>query len=632
MIKANFNAYDSYVTDSLYQWDKDQTLRVSGVNISVAPEIHFTNNEMDRAIVRQGVLKDGIISVDIPNSLLQSIQDIKAYIGVWEGSTFKTIETVVIPVVMRDRPEDYVLENKDEEYYSFSKLENAIANMVTLAGFNAQVAKTEADILAKENALKAQISNIITHNNDTDGNTELVDIRTGADGKVYGSAGEAVRRQINGINEELDYVVTDEKSVNLLNPDFIVKGHFIKVIKGTSTIDTVEYIEDSRYDCAIIPVEEFTDYTITGTGYATYVIRKDNGLVGPTSFSSGTTNFKLSEFPTYAVSHILVSWRNDVYPNGFMFVKGNTLPSEYVPFYEYKKLQNVVVPHNLVSNKVKLYNVGKNGDFTTLTSALKVLKDDDSEKVIYVESGTYDLYEEMGGDTFIKSIPNGETNYRDYDTVVPPNTSIIGVGSVTLLFNLPDTTPEFVTSLLSPISVNNGNFRLENVNIICTNCRYGIHDQSTQDGNVTHIYKNVRIVKDSEKKATGKIASFGCGFNDGSKFEFDSCIFESNYRPFSFHNSTGGNGSIIVKNCVFNMMKSGSSSYKTIKFGNVGGKQAHINVMLSNCYFNNGISIQGESSNDVPNSYDVTVLNCSGDKNIVVSTTTANIYPPKIFE
>lgn len=203
MIKANFNAYNSYVTDSLYQWDKDQTLRVSGVNIAVAPEIHFTNIEMDRAIVRQGELKDGIISVKIPNSLLQSIQDIKVYIGVWEGSTFTTIETVVIPVIMRDKPEDYVLEVNDEEYYSFSRLENEIANMVTLAGFNAQVAKTEAEIKTKEEALKAQIANIIAHNNDTEGNTELLDIRTGADGTVYPSAGDAVRGQVSDLKGDL---------------------------------------------------------------------------------------------------------------------------------------------------------------------------------------------------------------------------------------------------------------------------------------------------------------------------------------------------------------------------------------------------------------------------------------------
>ena len=51
--------------------------------------------------------------------------------------------------------------------------------------------KARADI----RALGARVDNIIAHNNDTEGNTELVDIRTGVDGTVYESAGNAVREQ-----------------------------------------------------------------------------------------------------------------------------------------------------------------------------------------------------------------------------------------------------------------------------------------------------------------------------------------------------------------------------------------------------------------------------------------------------
>jgi hypothetical protein len=65
---------------------------------------------------------------------------------------------------------DYAIEDADEEIYSFIRLENMIAN-------------------------------IIAHNNDTDGNTELVDLRADYEGTIHPSAGAAIRYQIAKIAE-----------------------------------------------------------------------------------------------------------------------------------------------------------------------------------------------------------------------------------------------------------------------------------------------------------------------------------------------------------------------------------------------------------------------------------------------
>lgn len=129
MITANFNAYSKYVTDSLNQWDINQVLRVNGLNLTTAPEVHFSNSTMDKAIVRQSKLENHVVVVNIPNSLLQMPYAIMAHIGIYEGDTFKVIEQVKIPVKPRIRPSDYVFEDTDGEVYSYKKLENMIANI-----------------------------------------------------------------------------------------------------------------------------------------------------------------------------------------------------------------------------------------------------------------------------------------------------------------------------------------------------------------------------------------------------------------------------------------------------------------------------------------------------------------------
>jgi hypothetical protein len=128
MLNVNFNSYNNYIVDTVTQWDVNRKLTVAGLNLATAPEIHFWSKGMTRAIVKQATLtSSGVVECNIPNSLLQSPLKIYASIGVYEDDTFKTVETIEIPVVERVKPEDYTLEDGDEELYSFKALENAIS-------------------------------------------------------------------------------------------------------------------------------------------------------------------------------------------------------------------------------------------------------------------------------------------------------------------------------------------------------------------------------------------------------------------------------------------------------------------------------------------------------------------------
>ena len=119
---------NTYTVEPLYQWDKDQTLEIRGLSLAKVPEIHFAHEGMSRAIVRQSTMDAaGVVTVDVPNSLLQKPYTVHVYVCAYTGGTFETLYKIDVPVKARECPADYTLEN-DPEVYSFNALENDVAN------------------------------------------------------------------------------------------------------------------------------------------------------------------------------------------------------------------------------------------------------------------------------------------------------------------------------------------------------------------------------------------------------------------------------------------------------------------------------------------------------------------------
>lgn len=143
---------NSYKVEPLYQWDLNQELQIAGLSLATVPEIHFTNVAMSRAIVRQARMDAaGIITVDIPNSMLQKPYTIQVYVCTYAGSTFETQYKLELPVKARTQPGDYTLED-DQEVYSFNALENQVKNV--LAAYAAVDAKHQ-DAISTLNAATA---------------------------------------------------------------------------------------------------------------------------------------------------------------------------------------------------------------------------------------------------------------------------------------------------------------------------------------------------------------------------------------------------------------------------------------------------------------------------------------------
>lgn len=110
MISAEVNADGKYAEAcGLVQWDYGQALRISGY-IQEAEgniEVHFANGKEKALIVMADVRDDETIEAKIPDELLKTGRDLKAYVYFATSKSGKTVRIINMPVKRRPKPDDY---------------------------------------------------------------------------------------------------------------------------------------------------------------------------------------------------------------------------------------------------------------------------------------------------------------------------------------------------------------------------------------------------------------------------------------------------------------------------------------------------------------------------------------------
>ena len=95
-----------------WQWDHGQVLRIQGLTLPAAVEIHFSLSDAGgEAVTRVGVTKDNVTDVIIPDSLLENDgttenYNIYAYIYLTEPGSGETEYKITISVKSRPKPEN----------------------------------------------------------------------------------------------------------------------------------------------------------------------------------------------------------------------------------------------------------------------------------------------------------------------------------------------------------------------------------------------------------------------------------------------------------------------------------------------------------------------------------------------
>ena len=208
-------------------------------------------------------------------------------------------------------------------------------------------ARTKVDVLSK------RVDNIIADGTQTEGNTELIDIRSGVDGTEYETAGSAVRGQVSQLMKELTDIGSMLDVVHTRNLYDKNSGNFAYGI-GSVNLD----VQTNAKNLAIIlDVEPNTTYTISGirSGWNIcyeFSILSESIAVGSRatsklfeglSYINADRGYKTFTTSDTAKSILLIYWREgtdtvteDAKRNFLQVEKGSTY-TDYVPYGTYSE-------------------------------------------------------------------------------------------------------------------------------------------------------------------------------------------------------------------------------------------------------------------------------------------------------
>ena len=155
MITAVFTDNSDYArATGLWQWDYGQRLRIEGLKLPTAIEIHFALTEFaGDAIPRVGTTKDGVTEVVIPDSLLEhqaagATYEIYAWIYLADKTSGETIKRISMQVKRRAKPEGHDTPEDAELFREAIEAVNASADRAEAAREGAEAAQKAAEAAA----------------------------------------------------------------------------------------------------------------------------------------------------------------------------------------------------------------------------------------------------------------------------------------------------------------------------------------------------------------------------------------------------------------------------------------------------------------------------------------------------
>ena len=326
MIDVAFKGDETIIKSDqhVYQWDTGQKIMVSGLGDSNINQVHFSFNGLKTAYPVNVTNSSGTVTVNTPNIVLRYGKDVYMYLCIKNtNGTVVTIKTVIIPVIKRNMPENYMYDDDETVAVKLDELQTEIqrstavdtdheTRLVSLEEAKTNASGTTFNTLKERidtaDATSEQIKEDLTQNigvtgygyytkggtvaNDTDNHAfvnSVIDVRQGERYKIEASvyANQCLYNMFDEAgaclysHERVNYSNLTEENFNIVIEipknvvKIIISGLSSKggetrtyIVRKTSFADTINYIEKQ---CEIPVISWTDDAFIDDTGnIATY--------------------------------------------------------------------------------------------------------------------------------------------------------------------------------------------------------------------------------------------------------------------------------------------------------------------------------------------------------------------------
>ena len=152
IVTAIFKDSTHTKVSDVWQYDYGQILRIQGLDLPTAVEVDFAVAGASESIARIGTAKDGVTDVVIPDSLIETGNNLVAYIYLRDAESGNTEYQIDMFVTKRAKPEAYNTPEDKELFGQAIEAVNTAADRAEKAGQAAQEAAQKAGLDAEQTA------------------------------------------------------------------------------------------------------------------------------------------------------------------------------------------------------------------------------------------------------------------------------------------------------------------------------------------------------------------------------------------------------------------------------------------------------------------------------------------------